>query len=105
MRSLATFLVCHSAVVANESINARLRLSLLYRLLKDPADQFIPASEVNLKISEIFPKAARFCEACAFLIVNSIIVSSLACMMIYYAWREALIGFVGLGLTGVGSFN
>ena len=100
-RSIGQFFVCQSGVMTSETINGRLRLVVLHRMLIGRPQEYMGSATTNLHIGENFPKAAKFCESVVYLLSNAVLGGGIAIMMMLYAWREALFGLIGLGLVGV----
>tara|TARA_R110002072_G_scaffold1989_3_gene16452 strand:- start:15192 stop:16961 length:1770 start_codon:yes stop_codon:yes gene_type:complete len=96
VKATAQFLTKQSSSTFNSIINNRLRLITLYEILIGRNDKFIPASEINLRFSEIFPKAGNFVSALTNCLVASGQTFLMFCGMMVLAWRETLIGLVGL---------
>jgi ABC-type multidrug transport system fused ATPase/permease subunit len=101
VRGFAQFLVTRGAVVALEAINARLRRLSVYEMLLDPGRRYVPASLVNARIGEIFPKAAYFCFFGATFLASVAQGVVLVAIMMSTAWRETLIALAGLVVVGV----
>jgi len=70
-------------------------------MLRFKEDHFLSASEVQLRIGEIFPKARHFVFSSVNLFVALTQASFLFCAMAFTAWKEFLIGMIGLALTAI----
>jgi len=82
--------------------NARLRLLALYEMLLMPEGKYVSIAKVNLRIGELFPKAAGFTGLFLKTICSGIQTISILCFMFYVQWQLTLVGFFGaltLGLT------
>jgi ABC-type multidrug transport system fused ATPase/permease subunit len=101
LRSLAQFWVFHCADLIHELINTRLRLFSLYEILKYSSQKFISAAETNVKIGEIFPKASLFFLYGIPVLSYAIQIFILLGLITYTAWKEAILGYIGIVLMGI----
>jgi ABC-type multidrug transport system fused ATPase/permease subunit len=91
-----------SRVVLAETVQARLRMVLGYRMLKQKRGHAMPPlSEVNLYMAEFFPKAISFLFHITQLVSFCIQAAAIIAGMIFLAPGNALVGIFGLGLMGI----
>lgn len=94
------YLIVTSGAMSSILISARLRMHLYYELLQSKKPKFIPASELNYRITELAQRTACFCK----LVVD--LLNVLAQVLVYIAimaclsWKLTLIGLCALGLLG-----
>ena len=100
-RAISQFLVAQSAIHALEAMNARLRRLAVYELLGGATSRFVPAATVHARLSDVFPKASLFVYYVSSLATGVIQALLVATIMTITAWRESLLGLVGLACVGV----
>lgn len=99
-RSFLTFLAHHSACVFSHTLSSRLRLLTIYELLLSKDNRFLSSSVISTRMGEIFPQASGFVSNAITLIINGFQIVALIVGLFVFAWREAVIGLIGLGLIG-----
>jgi ABC-type multidrug transport system fused ATPase/permease subunit len=100
-RSVALFLSSYSNEIAQEVASYRLKQATLHEFLMRKGGRFLPASEVNYRIAELYPKTQTFIYCALSLLVNIILAIFLVAGMLYLAWKETLLGLAGFSLVGV----
>ena len=101
LRTMGLFLSNYSNDITQEIVTYRLKQVTLYEMLLRRGRQFLPASEVHFRIGELFPKNQLFIQGTLYLFVAGTQIMLLFAGMLYLAWRETLIGLLGLSLAGV----
>lgn len=101
LQSVATVASFQSKILLMETVGARLKMVLAYRLLKKESAHPMPVSEVDFLLSECFSKAAGFVfyftQSLSFLIQVTLMTAG----MLFLAYGEALTGMAGLGLIAL----
>ena len=89
-----------SKILLTERIGARLKLILGYIILRQDRIHAMPLSRIDFYMAECFPKATSY--VFYFTQLNSFCVQSIMITagMMFLAWREALVGILGLGVMG-----
>ncbi len=100
LRGLSQVLVSQSAKVANEMIGARLNLLMLYETFKLKTG-FLSSSSVNLNVSQYFPRASEFCQNVALNVPVALQALILFIVMVSKAWRETMVGMLGVLVAGI----
>ncbi len=100
-RSIGQFFSQQSSHYFNTIVYTRLRLLTLYEMLIERNHKFIPASEIQLRFSEIFPKAGSFVSNATTFIVTFTQIIFMLGGMVYLAWKETLVGVIGLLFIGL----
>lgn len=95
VRSLASYFVNQSAKIFLELFNTRMRLICFYDLLKRNSG-FIPSSYINYQIAEVFPKASQFIFFGSIAASSLIQIVGLMIGLLFVAWRESIVGVLGL---------
>jgi ABC-type multidrug transport system fused ATPase/permease subunit len=101
LRALCQYLIKQSALVSLEMINCRLRMVSLYEILCREDQAYVAAADTNLRISEIFPKAAMACYYLSLTIPEVIQVVVLTFLVFISGWQFAVIGIPGVALIGL----
>ena len=87
-----------SSIFANEVLNARLRCLCLYELFSKKLNHCNDISQINYKMTEIFPKASLFVNNCVQFL--SLFFQALALIFIMFLtlWKESFVSLVGICL-------
>jgi len=93
--------VYQSKILFTERVHARLRLLLGYLILKKERLYAMPLSRINFYMSECFPKATSFVYHTAELTFFAVQVLVMTVGMYCLAWREAVVGTLGLVTIGI----
>lgn len=101
LRALSLFFAAYATEFVHELLSVRLRLATIYEMLLYPSGEFLSAAEIQTRIGELFPKARHFMFSAVNLFVIMTQAAVLFLAMILTAWREWLVGMVGLGLAGI----
>ncbi len=95
------YFIVTSGAMSSILISARLRMHLYYELLQSKKPKFIPASELNYRITELAQRTACFCKLVVDLLNVSVQVLVYITIMACLTWKLTLIGLCALGLLGV----
>lgn len=101
LRALSLFMAAYATEFVHELLSVRLRLATIYEMLLHPESGFLSAAEIQTRIGELFPKARHFMFSAVNLFVIMTQASVLFFVMILTAWKEWLVGMIGLGLAGI----
>jgi ABC-type multidrug transport system fused ATPase/permease subunit len=101
VRAMVKYVVSQSGAVSMEMINGRLRRFAIYEMLLHPEQRTVSASTANVRINELFGKAAWFVNALADLSSNALQAGGLLLVMLFAAWRESMVALVGLFFMGL----
>ncbi|OFZ16574.1 MAG: hypothetical protein A2X86_12320 [Bdellovibrionales bacterium GWA2_49_15] len=101
LRSVGQFFSQQSSHYFNNIVYTRLRLLTLYEMLIERNHKFIPASEIQLRFSEIFPKAGSFVSSVTTFLVTLTQIIFMFGGMVYLAWKETFVGMIGLLFIGL----
>lgn len=96
-RGVMQLLINHSGSVAREVISLRLRLLSIYQTLR-LKQGFISLSEINLRVTEIFPRAAIFCEQAAIFVPWAVQALLMMTVLFWTFPRETAVGVSGVGV-------
>jgi ABC-type multidrug transport system fused ATPase/permease subunit len=99
-RFLIQLISSQSSIFINEIMNARLRSLCLYDLFSKNLTQCNDISQINYRMTEVFPKATSFVNNTVFL--TNAILQSLSIMLIMFItlWKESLISLIGIFVIG-----
>ena len=101
VRAAGEIIAYQSKIILTELVHARMRMILGYQLLKqENRSSFLPLSQINFYMTEIFPKATSFIFYCNQFVLFCIQVIMISAGMIFLAWAEALVGIAGLCIMG-----
>lgn len=99
LRAFSLFLAAYATEFVHELLSVRLRLATIYEMHLHPDSGFLPAAEIQTRIGELFPKARHFMFSAVNLFVIMTQAAVLFFAMILTAWKEWLVGMMGLGLA------
>ncbi len=101
VRAACEIITYQSKIMLTESVHARLRMILGYRLLMQKTRlSVMPLSQINLYMSELFPKATSFVFYGSQFITFCIQMIMISAGMLFLARNEAMIGIAGLCVMG-----
>ena len=100
VRAASLFFSQHSSTVFSETLNARLRLTTIYEMLLKKENNLVSLSDVNTRFGEIFPKAGLFLQSLSQSLTMMIQLFFLSLGMLWVAWRETIVGLIGLFAIG-----
>ena len=101
LRFFSQYFYIHCSSIIQENLSYRLKLLATSELIdKNPVESG-GASDVNIKISEIFPKAAQFSFFLMQFLSLFIISICLFIIMMISSWKETIIGIIGILIIAV----
>lgn len=100
IRFIAQLLCSHSCRFALEYSNSRFKNLAIYDLLYRASGEDGGASDVNYKISEIFPKSSEFISNVVYFVSSSIQCFVLFLIMLFTTYKETALATIGILVIG-----
>ncbi len=100
-RFMLQFSSLHFSTYLLEIINTRLRSVIVYYVLFKKSFNLINASDVNFKISEIFPKTLLFIQNLVYFLGFFLQLVILLFFMLYSSWKDSCVAIFGIFLIGL----
>ncbi len=97
-RALVQLLVFFGSYRAMLTITARLRMLMVYSVLRRKKQEVVAAARLHFLVSEIFNKTGAYLFATSQLVALGVQALVIGVILFSVAWREALVACVGLGL-------
>lgn len=101
VRFCSQLLANHSNSFVLDYTNLRLRILLIYDLLFKKTNSQLSVSEVNFKISELFPKSSGFISCIVTFCTIFIQCSSVFLFMLFTSWKESILALLGIIIIGL----
>lgn len=101
LRGLLNVVVSQSNTYASERLNARLRSLVIYDVFYRVTNKARDMANATFLFSEAMPKTINFINhtiSLASVAIQSVVVLG---VMLTIAWKEAIVGLVGIGIIGV----
>ncbi len=100
MQAVCKIVNNQTRVMLTERTQARMRMVLGYKILKNRSNSYMALSKVNLYMAEHFPKATGFVFNFTHLISFFILAIMIGLGMFYFAKGAAMVGIIGLFVMG-----
>ncbi len=100
LRFIGQFLTSHSGSFAAEYLNSRLKALAVNDLLFRVSNEYKGVSEINYRISELFPKTTLFMSVFVGFFCNFLQCSIILLIMFLTTWKESLLGTAGIFIIG-----
>ena len=101
IRFLGQLLSNHSSSFALDFLNCRLRTIIIHDLLFKSSKNINCATDVNFRISELFPKSSAFISSSILFLSSFLQGLSVLIFMFISSWKESFIALIGILIIGV----